>query len=448
MNPELRRNAWIELSAHRLILMPVMVILVLALIGAQSTDPWRLVAKSAGWIFILVVHFWGTRQAAEAVTDEVRDRTWDWQRLSSLSAWQMAWGKLFGATAYAWYGGAWCLVALAVARAMSGAGADFASMAVTLVASAVALHGAGLAGSLQAGRKDSRLGARMGILVLIPLALLFTGVAPVWDRLPGTYTWFGMAFDAVRFVAASAVAFAAWGVLAVDREMSRELRVRKVPWAYPAFAVFLGAYASGFFPLDAGGHVELFVWLTFLAALSLAYYGLFADVTTATIIRRVVLHLRTGEYARALDEAPQWTVALALAALFAAIAACLPSLSDNSAMASVRRWLAVFPLATLLAGVRDAGLLVFFALAPRPRRVEGTTLLYLVLLWWVVPGLLMAMGFDSAAALLSAGGLSGTASMIVMALEVGLVGAGIAWRWRRLAFALDRDPRKAVAGGV
>ena len=448
MNPELRRNAWIELSVHRLVLVPVVLFLVLALLGAQAKDPWALVSKSAGWIFILVVHFWGTRQAAEAVTEEVRDRTWDWQRLSSLTPWQMAWGKLFGATAFAWYAGAWCLVALAAAHAMSGAGPDFASIAVTLVASAVALHGAGLAGSLQAGRKDSRLGARMGVLMLIPVAIVFAGIVPAWGRIQGAYTWFGIAFDASRFIAASAVAFAAWGVLAVEREMSRELRVRRFPWTYPAFAAFLGAYAAGFVPSDAGGHAELFVWLTFLAALSLAYYGLFADLTTATTLRRLALRMRARDYGRALDEVPQWMVALAVAGVFAAVASCLPPLSDEPALRGVRGFMAVFPLVSFLAGVRDAGVLVFLALASRPRRVEGTTLLYLVLLWWVVPGLLAVMGLDAAAALVLPGGLSGVAGVVAMAAQVVLVGAGVALRWRRMAAALDRDPRKASARGV
>ena len=108
MNPELRRNLWLELSMHRLVAMPVVLVLVLALISARSSDPWPAVFDAALWILVLVLHLWGGRNAAEAVTEEVRDRTWDWQRLSSLVPWQMTWGKLFGATAYSWYGAAWC----------------------------------------------------------------------------------------------------------------------------------------------------------------------------------------------------------------------------------------------------------------------------------------------------------------------------------------------------
>lgn len=93
MNPELRRNLWLEFSLHRLIGMPAVLALLFALFGSFG-GAWReRVFTAALWGFVILAHFWGTRQASAAVTDEVRDRTWDWQRLSALSPWQMTWGK-------------------------------------------------------------------------------------------------------------------------------------------------------------------------------------------------------------------------------------------------------------------------------------------------------------------------------------------------------------------
>ena len=45
---------------------------------------------------------------------EIRDRTWDGQRLSSLGAGTMIWGKLFGSTIFNWFGGAICLAVILV----------------------------------------------------------------------------------------------------------------------------------------------------------------------------------------------------------------------------------------------------------------------------------------------------------------------------------------------
>jgi len=104
MNPELRRNLWLELTPHRLIAAPVVLLLVLLLVSSRDERPWPAVYSTASVILVLLVHFWGTRKAAEGVTEEVRERTWDWQRLSSLGPWSMTWGKLAGTAAFPWYG--------------------------------------------------------------------------------------------------------------------------------------------------------------------------------------------------------------------------------------------------------------------------------------------------------------------------------------------------------
>jgi len=112
MNPELRRNLWLELSTHRLVAMPAVLFLVFVLFASRNVGDWaEIVFTTAVGLFIVIVPLWGTYKAAESVTDEVRDRTWDWQRLSALDPWRMTWGKLAGATAFTWYGAAICMVA-------------------------------------------------------------------------------------------------------------------------------------------------------------------------------------------------------------------------------------------------------------------------------------------------------------------------------------------------
>ena len=49
---------------------------------------------------------------ASAIIGEIRERTWDGQRLSSLGAGTMMWGKLFGSTIFNWFGGAICLAVI------------------------------------------------------------------------------------------------------------------------------------------------------------------------------------------------------------------------------------------------------------------------------------------------------------------------------------------------
>src|SRR5262245_21255916 len=106
MNPELQRNFWLELTTRRLIMMPI-VLGIVFLTAAANGDNGGLQAAGgvARVLFYIVVVFWGTRVAASAVVGEIRDRTWDGQRLSALTPSQMLTGKLLGATSYQWYGG-------------------------------------------------------------------------------------------------------------------------------------------------------------------------------------------------------------------------------------------------------------------------------------------------------------------------------------------------------
>lgn len=166
MNPELRRNLWLELTTHRIVAMPTVLVLVFALFITMQGEWPAALYTTATWMFVLLVHFWGARQSSEAVTEEVRDRTWDWQRLSALTPWQMAWGKLAGATAFTWYGAAICLAAIAIAASNGAGRGNAGAFALTLVASGVALHGMLLAASLQAARKASRLAYRLGLSLI------------------------------------------------------------------------------------------------------------------------------------------------------------------------------------------------------------------------------------------------------------------------------------------
>lgn len=114
-NPELNRNAKLELSNVKLILMPLVISLILFLsYFAQNpfntdADKLSFVIVVANFLFTLLVMIWGSKQAADSVIDEVNARTWDNQRMTALSPIEMSIGKLIGSTIYTWYGGLICL---------------------------------------------------------------------------------------------------------------------------------------------------------------------------------------------------------------------------------------------------------------------------------------------------------------------------------------------------
>ncbi|HEX5336921.1 MAG TPA: hypothetical protein VFW53_00610, partial [Gallionella sp.] len=115
INPELKRNLWLSFSAARLIAMPA--ILALTFLSIYLSEEQALIDHfmytAAVSLFVFIVWLWGAGNASASITDEIRNKTWDQQRMSALEPWTMAWGKLFGATAFNWYGGLICLGVIA-----------------------------------------------------------------------------------------------------------------------------------------------------------------------------------------------------------------------------------------------------------------------------------------------------------------------------------------------
>ena len=103
-NPEFQRQLWLNwrpsLALWTLLLCSLILALPLVLSDAHErlaslglTAVFGLWASTTGYASVL---------AARSLSEEVRQHTWDWQRLSALTPWQMAWGKLLGATVPAW----------------------------------------------------------------------------------------------------------------------------------------------------------------------------------------------------------------------------------------------------------------------------------------------------------------------------------------------------------
>ncbi len=440
MNTEFRRNLWLELTLHRLIAMPAVLTLVFALVyAANADDPSGGLAIGAATFAGGLCGVWGARAAADSVPEEVRLRTWDAQRMSAIDPWAMAWGKLFGATAFAWYGGLICLAVLAGA-APAGWAHSGAKIAALIAAGSLLAQAAACLGGVAAARKGyARQGAISGWLLLFLLILLGPGIA-VFSAPERPAAWWGREYGLVDFALASAAAFAAWALFGVYRAMCTELQFRTTPWAYAAFALFLATYLAGFgVPPGAGsGRAgDALIVSGLLVSGALTYLMLLSEQTGALVFRRVQIRLARGEPGRALEELPCWPVSLALAAGFCAAGMALLGKGGQAEDFLARVSLAPLPLFLLL--LRDAAIYLGFSFARRPRRVDAVVLLYLALLYLVVPWLLHAAELPGLAYLVLPPVFEQPGqSAIVIAVHAVIAAAFVAWRWRAFGQFAER----------
>lgn len=416
MNPEFRRYLWIELSPQRLIVMPVVLATCFILVGMGATYYRVAVSDAAVFLYSLLIFFWSTRRAAASVASELRDGTWDAQRMSAQGAFALSWGKLFGSTVYPWYGALLCLaVYLLVVFGVvptAATGVPFmpgqpspASLlkAFDLIVAGIAGQAVALAAALAYVRKRrDRRNVPVTfchVLGLVVALLLYYWVARGALQM-ATLDWYGRTFDRPGFLAVSALAFLLWALVAVLRLMRVELLYRVRPWAWTAFAVYLSFWSIGLMHQVLGAtaltDLTLLSWLVppFVITAGLIYPAFLLDEKNQVGLAAWFRALAAGRLARAAADAPAWGQLFALALLLALAILVVAGLRRPQVLMYEidASSLSILVLAAVLFLLRDLALLLLLNMGKGQRRADGAGVIYLIVLYGLVPPLAKAIG--------------------------------------------------------
>ncbi|HWA31536.1 MAG TPA: hypothetical protein VG867_10565 [Rhizomicrobium sp.] len=256
IGPEFRRNLWLELTPRRIVFM--VAILALIFFASAVSGPGWTPYSAAETIYYLIVVIWGARNAGLSIVNEIRDHTWDLQRLSSIRASEMTWGKLFGSTIYNWFGGAICLVVMLVYGLAHGTPVSTVLDFVYYVIVGIVAQATALLASLVAIRRRSAhsrldvfLYQLLGIVAAIAVAYIWEAADPESALLLGRKStdvipWWGATVSARPFLLISLAVFAGWILTGCYREMRRELKMKNGPLVWLGFLLFMGLYVAGF----------------------------------------------------------------------------------------------------------------------------------------------------------------------------------------------------------
>ena len=420
-NPEFRRYVWLELSRHRLIAVPLLVGVIVLVVLASSETASEILAYGALGFYSLVTICYGAMRALGSVSEELQDRTWDFQRMSALSPWTLAMGKLLGAPIFAWYMGAWLFLVFVVsALAMPEGFKDLGAVIVCALAGTLLLHALAFA----AGAAQSRLGmgsrARRASVWISFIAL--ANILPVlFASFFSRHSESGAEGEAVvRFfsvlqisvvglIALSTVVFCVWALLAAWRMMARELRESPWWWVWPAFALFTGVWLWG---IQAEGSPRLPLQFIFIAATFImvfaAYTGLLLDPLT-TVAKTRFARLRQSAQPVSWDKKlPQWLIHVAVAAGFAVLCVVLEgaifaSTSYKAYNLNSENYPTALTVALplVLMFVRDAAIVTCFTLSSRVKRPLAMAIFYIALLDFLVPFLFVPLNLTRIAHFLS-----------------------------------------------
>ena len=389
MNPEFQRQIYLEFSISRLIGMPVFLLVILS--SAYLLDDFRF-TKGVNYIalglYTLIVLFWGAKQAANSIFDELQHNTWDIQKTSAISAWSLAWGKLLGSTLYNWYGGFFCLLVYTLATPdpefiilnwVYFLGCGLLAQSISLLVSLFSLR-----------RKQSFNTGFSYLLVLVVLIFLVPVMLNSHDIYQETLSWYGETYNLAYFIGFSLVIACIWAIVGIYRLLSEELRVRTLPWVWLLFIGFLIVYLTGLLVDKDEFQLSLLmvsILICFGVCIVASYLLLFIDNNNPMLPRKLWVYSQQGQWSRVLQEMPCWMVSVILAlpaTLFLTLTYPVETIEEMH----------FYPLVIYLLMLRDISLLLFFSYATNPKRAIGLILLSLICLYGLLPAIFLSTGAE------------------------------------------------------
>ena len=406
-NPELMRNLWIEFRGIKGLILPPLALIILFLVVAVPASKPLEVLMIASVSVITLAALIGVGQAFKSVADEVKERTWDFQRMSALSPWQMVWGKLFGATSYTWY----VIILVVPVLALSLSLLDpFMPTAVTIAngLAAILLFESiffVLALDLVERKKlEGSGGVPFAIIVLAGCFLVPYTVGVLFVLLEGSagvgppLLWYGTEYTALWFGLGSCLIFIAWTFCGAYRLMRAELQYVCLPWAWPLFQIFLAAYLCGFpQPMEVKPNVHYAfgtrfdpvgtrLWLAYGLFMALLYLTLLSDPPRIVALKRVSEHWQAKKWQSMARSIPRWCSSYGLLAV-------VTILFYAGCQTDAARMTGIFFIAS-----RDVCLVLGFSfLGLSPGKASVGLIVSFVMLYWLVPALLKITGLSAIA---------------------------------------------------
>lgn len=335
INPEFHRNLWLNFSPFRLIVMPVLLALVLYVFSSQGAGVWQAsVFMPAMFCYYIVVFFWGNHAAASASNNDVDKNTWDFQRMSSLTPWDLLIGKLFGATSYVWYAG---LMLLGVIAYSYGFAIDavrdnqFGITFPTLIELLVYLIFSGVMGhavafflgthGLKQNKSDVAASFIVGVFVSFTVSSLTIGDfikngfggGKIQGLTGADTTWHFLTISEQTFLICSLLFFFFWIIMAIQRNLRDELQYRNSPIVFMLFVITISLYATGH--LNSNIHYnEISLWqeitskslIAFFIIVFFTYFTMLMDAASLAKYKRWAYAMKAKEWKRAFENTPAW----------------------------------------------------------------------------------------------------------------------------------------------
>lgn len=404
INPELVKNYWLEITTHRLIATPVVILLLYIAVvnSALEEDLVESIENSFYWGAMILACVGGTYYTGSGCMNEFIERTWDQQRLSPLSPWTLTWGKLLGGALFPWYGALICLAGYLLVPALYGA---FTPLPVRLMNSfillelAIFLQGLAILLCLNLANNPDRLlryrrnhasGALLFALLFMPFLVGLPDIESI--------VWYDMEIATNQFVILSLLCFASWSVLGAYRLMRQQMQFRNGPLPWIGFLLFIMAYLPGMIRLD-GEQLHTRFLMAVNIGLIIFYLLFLTTPIEALRLRRCINAFKMQHWNGLLVNTPIWATTYIITALVAILSSVMLG-TDVIVSTEWPEKMSLFVFSMLLFAARDALIWAGLSFGGNAKRVPMITIVYLAILYGLFPFIFLSLEQEWAMAFL------------------------------------------------
>jgi hypothetical protein len=349
-NPELKRNAWLELKSNRILAMLGLIALAFVIATTTVDKDYlkfeEVLMNTALFILYLITGVWGSKNAADAVADEINQKTWDRQRMSGQSPLTLTIGKIFGPTLLQWIGGLSAMLVYFCAALFSENigescinGLIYIALVLLMNLSALLFSLLTITGSTQSAFSHAKINTTLFfILSVIGVGWISFYLAALGEE-KGAISWYGLIWNNLTILI-SLLIFIGWCCIGIHQNLRKELQYRNSQNYWLAFLVFTGFYFYGFtsnFPIYSEDYSNTTYIAPEIYGLNAVYYHLALVSLVFFLLTQFLLlferpsendytlflqAFRKGKFIKAWQNAPLWfsvvaSLILSLLLLFA-----------------------------------------------------------------------------------------------------------------------------------
>lgn len=405
VTPEFHRQIWTKCPPFKMVAAPLLLLVMWGIatgdlgIGLRMNDALKI---GIFYLFVLVVMVWGSYEASTAMDEEIRSRTWDYQKVSAISPLQLVFGKIFGSTAYVWYVGLMCMAVYRTTFDVPLRPEIYAMF--YMLAAGVAGHLVAFLFSMSSFAARARHGAVKGggagifpciagIIVSFYMTRAYAMNA-LQTGIPYSYLkWYNEYFDGLESTACGLTFFIFWAAVGCYRMVRAELMYRMWPWVWMVFVPSVTIAISGIFARSPAYLLGEFkpvnlippALCAFCVCFTLGYATLLAESSDRRKYERLGASLRARAWGRAFENTPLWITTLPYVAFTGALLVGLCLMSQQFASAQF----GPAAVAALLFAARD-GFAVHTLHNTLRKRAAFAVPLYFVLVYAVLPVIFLA----------------------------------------------------------